>query len=252
MERPVETLEGWYCEHLIWKMDWQLIRKMNQNTRASIMDAYRMINKTLNEEEPDQGSHYWFRVNGFKGDLGLMVLRPQLTDLTAVEALIAKSALGTILQPSRSFVSVTEVGTYTGKPKTDRGWVYVNAHLKPQLPTMNYICFYPMNKRRWPGANWYELSYDERQKEMHEHGTIGRRYAGKIKQYITGAIGFDDEEWGVTLFADDPIEIKKLITEMRYAAASAVYGDFPYFIIGTKITENDWPMLLSVNEEGAE
>lgn len=252
MEQPVETLEGWYCEHLVWNVNWQAVRRVDQTTRKTITDSYQRINDFLDKVEPAQGSHYWFRVNGFKGDLGLMILRPRLADLTAVEALIAKSALGTLLQPSRSFVSVTEVGTYTGKPKTDRGWAYVNAHLKPQLPAMNYICFYPMNKRRWPRANWYELPYADRQKEMHEHGTIGRRYAGKIKQYITGAIGLDDDEWGVTLFADDPIEIKKLVTEMRYAAASAVYGDFPYFIIGTKLTESDLTGLLSLSEGGVE
>lgn len=252
MEQPVETLEGWYCEHLVWRINWPLLRSLDKSTRDSAIDSYCKINKSLEEVEPDQGSHYWFRVNGFKGDLGLMILRPSLTDLTAVETLITKSALGTILQPSRSFVSVTEVGTYTGKPKTDHGWAYVNAHLKPQLPAMNCICFYPMNKRRWPGANWYELPHAKRQEEMHEHGTIGRQYAGKIKQYITGAIGLDDDEWGVTLFADDPLEIKKLVTEMRYAAASAVYGDFPYFIIGTRLTENAWANLLALDEGGVE
>lgn len=179
-----------------------------------------------------------------------MILRPTLEELTAVEALIAQSKLGSILLPAKSFVSVTEVGTYTGKPKTDRGWAYVNAHLKPQLPSMKYICFYPMNKRRWQNANWYLLPYEERQKEMHEHGTIGRRYAGKIKQFITGAVGLDDDEWGVTLFADDPIEIKKLITEMRYAAATAIYGDFPYFIIGSAFSSDDMQELLQVNRGG--
>lgn len=139
MEQPVETLEGWYCEHLVWKVNWQAVRRVDQTTRKTITDSYQRINDFLDKVEPAQGSHYWFRVSGFKGDLGLMILRPRLADLTAVEALIAKSALGTLLQPSRSFVSVTEVGTYTGKPKTDRGWAYVNAHLKPQLPAMNYI-----------------------------------------------------------------------------------------------------------------
>lgn len=251
MEKPVETLEGWYCEHLVWKVDWQKWRTLTTSQRGKLIDSFHSISKQLEVDEPDNGSHYWLRVNGFKGDICLMILRPTLEELTAVEELIAKSTLGVILLPAKSFVSVTEVGTYTGKPKSDRGWSYVNAHLKPHLPAMKYMCFYPMNKRRWPNANWYLLTYEERQKEMREHGKIGRQYAGKIKQFITGAIGFDDDEWGVTLFADDPLAIKKIVAEMRYAAASAVYGDFPYFIIGSAISTEEIQKLLEDNEGGS-
>lgn len=245
MQKPVETLEGWYCEHLMWKLNWQALRQLGDRFRHQLSASFQLINQSLQEAEPEKGSHYWFSVNGFKADLGLMVLRPSLDDLNQLEEQIAKSKLGAVLKPAKSYVSVTESGTYTGKPKTDRGWKYVNAHLKPSLPSMHYICFYPMNKRRWPEANWYTLPYEQRQKEMHEHGTIGRRYAGKIKQYITGSIGIDDDEWGVTLFSDDPLQIKKIVSEMRYAAASAIYGDFPYFIIGEGIDEKGIDHMLN-------
>lgn len=250
MEQPVETLEGWYCEHLSWHFNWQQLRQLTPDQRQAVLNSFQKLNQSFASSEPNNGSHYWFLVNGFHADLGLMILRPQLEDLSAIEVAIAKSILGSVLMPAKSFVSVTEVGTYTGKPKSDRGWAYVNAHLKPQLPQLNYICFYPMNKRRWPNANWYQLPYEERQKEIREHGKIGRSYAGKIKQYITGAIGLDDDEWGVTLFADDILEIKRIVTEMRYAAASAIYGDFPYFIVGSKVDGDGLAKLLLDNWEG--
>ena len=61
---------------------------------------------------------------------------------------------------------------------------------------------------------------------------VGRRYAGTVQQIITGSIGFDDWEWGVDLFADDPLVFKKLIYEMRFDEVSAVYALFGTFYVG--------------------
>jgi chlorite dismutase len=110
---------------------------------------------------------------------------------------------------------------------------HVARRLYPTLPAeMPYVCFYPMTKRREAGQNWYTLSLDERSRLMQAHGATGRRYAGRILQIITGAIGFDAWEWGVTLFAKDPLDFKKLVTDMRFDEVSAKYAEFGEFFVG--------------------
>ncbi|HEV8495022.1 MAG TPA: chlorite dismutase family protein, partial [Candidatus Angelobacter sp.] len=106
--------------------------------------------------------------------------------------------------------------------------------LFPQIPSNRYICFYPMDRRRGEDKNWYSLPIEERQRQMEEHGLVGRRYAGTVRQIITGSIGFDDWEWGVDLFADDPLIFKKLIYEMRFDEVSAVYALFGTFYVGVR------------------
>ncbi|MDM7542699.1 hydrogen peroxide-dependent heme synthase [Lacticaseibacillus paracasei] len=234
MEQPVETLEGWYCLHLFWKLDWAAWKKQPRQVRQLAWDEFEKQLQIWQENETNNhGSSYNFNVVGHKADLGMMLLREKMSDLNQVENSLLKLRLFDFMTEVNSFVSVTEVGTYGGKPHNDRGWQYVNQHLMPILPKKPYICFYPMNKARKNGANWYTLPYADRKEMMHEHGFIGRKYAGKIWQFITGAIAFDDQEWGVTLFAEDPLVFKKIVTEMRYASASAIYGDFPYFICGS-------------------
>jgi chlorite dismutase len=107
--------------------------------------------------------------------------------------------------------------------------------LWPSIPDRKYICFYPMDRRRGESKNWYQAPMAERQRMMHEHGMIGRRYADEVKQIITGSIGFDDWEWGVDLFADDPLVFKKLIYEMRFDEVSAVYALFGTFYVGLRV-----------------
>jgi peroxiredoxin len=106
--------------------------------------------------------------------------------------------------------------------------------LFPAMPPNRYVCFYPMDRRRGEDQNWYTLPMEERQRQMNEHGLVGRRYAGEVKQIITGSIGFDDWEWGVDLFADDPLVFKKLIYEMRFDHVSAVYALFGSFYVGLR------------------
>ena len=104
------------------------------------------------------------------------------------------------------------------------------SRLYPEIPDRKYICFYPMDRRRGEAKNWYQVPMNERQRLMREHGMMGRRYADDVKQIITGSIGFDDWEWGVDLFADDPLVFKKLIYEMRFDEVSAVYALFGSFL----------------------
>jgi chlorite dismutase len=114
---------------------------------------------------------------------------------------------------------------------------HIKRRLYPQpSPDMPYVCFYPMSKRREPGQNWYALPLDERSRLMQAHGLTGRKYAGRIQQVITGAIGLDAWEWGVTLFARDPLDFKRLVTEMRFDEVSARYAEFGDFYVGKILT----------------
>ena len=190
-----------------------------------------------------------FSVLGGRADLGLMVIGP---DLDALDAL-TKRVLRGPLEATYSFVSLTELSEYTSTEADERArleadgqgdvegrlaeWLarmetYHEARLHPRLPARAMIAFYPMSKRRDQGANWYELSFDERKALMGGHARVGRRYAGRILQLITGATGLDDWEWGVTLLADDPAAIKEIVYEMRFDEVSSRYAEFGPFFVG--------------------
>jgi chlorite dismutase len=196
------------------------------------------------------------------GDLMLVHFRPTLDGLAAARARLAQAALFDHLRPVYSFLSVAEAGLYHATAKlakeaaarggkvgddtyNERLAQLVKAelesdHVKKRLyPTppadMPYVCFYPMSKRRAEGQNWYEQSLEERSRMMYEHGLTGRRYSGRVFQVITGAMGLDAWEWGVTLFARDPLEFKKLVSEMRFDEASRRYAEFGAFYVGKAV-----------------
>lgn len=240
MQEPVATLDGWYCLDLWWKMDWPSFQKQDAEAQRREVDQFKqMLAQFETNEEAGKGSWYLFDVSGHKGDLGLILYRETLDELNEIENRLAKLPLSAFMTKAGSFVSIGESGTYSGKPKTERGWGYVSRAVKPKLPKKPYVCFYPMSKTRIPDANWYTLPFEQRQAYMKDHGKIGRSFGGRVLPFITGAMGLDDHEWGVLLLADDPLVFKKIIEAMRYAEASAVYGDFPYFITGTYLPAED-------------
>jgi chlorite dismutase len=199
------------------------------------------------------------RLIGSTSDLMVIHFRESLDAIATAQDALSKTELGKTLEPTYSFLSVTEAGLYHitaelaraaeargGKPgdadyakaladrsTAERESPQVKRRLYPELPEkMPYVCFYPMSKRRDASQNWYTLTLDERSRLMQAHGLTGRRYAGKVQQVITGAIGLDAWEWGVTLFASDPIEFKKLVTDMRFDEVSAKYAEFGDFYVG--------------------
>lgn len=200
-----------------------------------------------------------FSMLGHKADLMLVHHRRGFEDLNAVELQLASLDLFDYLEPTASYVSVVELGLYDSSWRVynqlaERGlepftpdWdkqIEENLEIQrkamaprlwPEIPPHRYICFYPMNRRRGEYQNWYALPIQERRHQMHEHGLIGRRYAGQVQQIVSGSIGFDDWEWGVDLYADDPLVFKKLIYEMRFDEASAVYADFGPFYFGLRV-----------------
>jgi peroxiredoxin len=167
-----------------------------------------------------------FAVLGHKADVGFLALGPDLWRLRAFQTAIA--AAGLVV--ADSYVSLTEVSEYAkGMPAE-----MLSPRLHPKLPPegMRAICFYPMSKRRGPGQNWYELPFEDRQRLMYEHGTSGRAFRGRVLQLVTGSTGVDDHEWGVTLFAVRPDDLKEVVHTMRFDEASARYADFGQFITG--------------------
>ncbi|MGI8711264.1 MAG: chlorite dismutase family protein [Acidimicrobiales bacterium] len=165
-------------------------------------------------------------VLGHKADVAFMALGADLWRLRAFQSAVV--AAGMVLIDS--YVSLTELSEYAqGVPEAMR-----QARLFPQLPPegKQAFCFYPMSKRRDPGANWFSLPYDERKELMLEHGASGRTFAGRVLQVVTGSTGIDDFEWGVTLFAQKPDDLKEVVYTMRFDRASTDYGVFGPFVTG--------------------
>ncbi|MGB1376597.1 MAG: chlorite dismutase family protein, partial [Miltoncostaeaceae bacterium] len=109
---------------------------------------------------------------------------------------------------------------------------YREMRVHPELPARRLLCFYPMSKRRAGDDNWYALSFEDRKALMMGHGTLGRKYAGRVTQLITGSTGLDDWEWGVTLFSDDLAALKEIVYEMRFDEVSSRFGEFGPFFVG--------------------
>lgn len=167
-----------------------------------------------------------FSVLGHKADVATMALGKDVDRIRQLQ----RSLISAGLRLSWSYVSLTELSEYAAGLPDDMK----QARLYPVLPPegMEFVCFYPMSRRRAEGANWYSLSYEERERLMLEHGATGRKFRGRILQLITGSSGLDDWEWGVTLFASDPADLKEVVYVMRYDEASARYGEFGPFVTG--------------------
>ncbi|HET7578773.1 MAG TPA: hydrogen peroxide-dependent heme synthase [Bacillales bacterium] len=248
MSEAAQTMEGWYCLHDFRTIDWTRWKALDSEERELIMREFLdLLEKWETNHMNKEGSYALYSILGQKADLMIMLLRPTVEDLNEIETAFNKTRFSEYTIPVYSYVSVVELSNYLAKegfkPEDDPR---VRARLKPALPKANYVCFYPMDKRREGNDNWYMLSMEERGKMMKEHGLIGRKYAGKIKQIITGSVGLDDWEWGVTLFADDALQFKKLVYEMRFDEASARFAEFGSFYIGPILTEEKIPQFFAV------
>lgn len=216
-----------------------------------------------------------FAMLGHKGDLMLLHFRPDFPALLAAQSEIRNLRLFEYLEPTGSYVSAVELGLYESTRKMyddlsakgleqgteawaaaieetlDRQRKAMAVRLYPAIPDMRYLCFYPMDKKRGEQRNWYAESFATRQEMMTEHGAIGRKYAGLVKQVISGSIGFDDWEWGVDLFADNALLFKQLVYEMRFDEASAVYGLFGAFYLSLRLKQGGLAGFMSGDVPGA-
>jgi hydrogen peroxide-dependent heme synthase len=261
------TTEGYSVLHQMMRVHWPAWRALDASQKSAITREATDALAAMETHSPGQSALY--SLIGHKGDLMLIHFRESFADLNQAELKIANLRLSDYLEPTNSYLSIIELGLYEStikiyKELTDQGiephseqWkaeieCKLNRHkeamrprLYPDIPPNRYACFYPMDRRRGESKNWYELPIEERARQMEEHGLVGRRYAGQVKQIITGSIGFDDWEWGVDLFADDPLVFKKLIYEMRFDEVSAVYALFGHFYVGVRVPAASLGRLLS-------
>lgn len=249
MVEAVETFDGWYSLHDLRSIDWTSWKLAPEEERQqAITEFNEILTKWEVVEQEKQGSHAFYKIIGQKADFIFMILRPSLEEINEVETELNKSKLADYLIPTHSYVSVVEISRYQPeKPGEDlENSPYIQGRLYPTLPKWNYMSFYPMDRRREGNDNWYTLEKEVRGKLLYEHSKTGRKYAGKIQQVITGSIGLDDWEWGVTLFAHDSIELKKIVYEMRFDEVSSRYGEFGEFFVGVIMEKEKLESYLQV------
>jgi chlorite dismutase len=247
VEAPA-TEEGWFALHEFRSIDWDAWRDAPERKRERAVEegrSYLRGRETL--ATADAGDSALFSVLGHKADLLTIHFRPTLDELSTIERGFENTALAEFTTTESSYVSVTEVSGYVSdayfegdEEAVDEGLRrYIEGKLKPEIPDDEYVSFYPMSKRRGEEYNWYALPFDERAELMSGHGDTGREYAGEIKQVIASSVGFDDHEWGVTLFGSDPTDIKDIVYEMRFDEASSRYGEFGRFYVGRRFPPDD-------------
>src|ERR1044071_1361625 len=217
-----ETLEGWSLLHLMYRVRWDRLRDVSESDRHKLAEE-----ATGALMVPDAGSTAFVQVLGHKADVMFICFRRGFEQLAQAQLALSRAGLHDYLEPTTSYVSIVELGMYEmtaklheqlgarhtpGSEEFERAFdaemdtqrQRVMNRLFIELPQARYVCFYPMNKRRGESENWYTQPFERRASMMREHGMIGRHYTGKVTQVISGSIGYDDWEWGVDLFAQDP------------------------------------------------
>ena len=248
----IKLTEGWHCLHIYYSLNRLELDRAQRSSGPMSDEAKAEFVQVLNPETTGVERIQLSVTSGHKADFGLMVLDPDPLAVDRVHQAVLSSKLGPYLQPTYSFVSITEISEYvpTVEQYTERlkregtaaEAIEVKAkryadhlpsmnqrRLYPDIPELPVVCFYPMNKWRYPGANWFQLSSEERHKLMSEHARSGIKFAGKVSQLITVGVGLDDWEWGVTLWATNPMHLKQIVYDMRFDEASAKYAEFGPF-----------------------
>lgn len=253
---PVEVSlvpgDGWHCSHLYYRFDRRVLSGMDSAQLAGGRDD---VIAALDPQGPDATERLQTSiVSGHKADFGLMLMDPDPLKIDQVHQRLSNGRLGPALIPTYSFVSFTEISEYVPSVEqyakrllaegeeegSDAFRAKVEAYsrrepmmrrqrLTPDFPTWPATCFYPMNKKRKVGENWFTLPFDERDRMMNEHARSGMAFAGRVTQLITVAVGLDDWEWGVTLWAAHPQFLSEIVYKMRFDEASAKYGEFGPF-----------------------
>jgi chlorite dismutase len=244
--------EGWHCLHIYYRFDRGALAGMSP---GQIAEGKEQVLAALDPAGPDAPARLQTSiVSGHKADFGLMVMDPDPLKVDAVHQRLQSGRLGPALASTYSFVSVTEISEYVptveqyaqqlieegesegspafqAKVKAYQGRepVMRKMRLTPEFPPYPATCFYPMNKKRKVGENWFMLPFSARRKLMAEHARSGMTFAGRVTQLITTAVGLDDWEWGVTLWAKNPEYLKDIVYRMRFDEASARYAEFGAF-----------------------
>ncbi|HAB10421.1 MAG TPA: heme-dependent peroxidase [Planctomycetaceae bacterium] len=251
----IRMSEGWHCLHMYYQVDAAALAGLDADARARGRDELITALDPGADGAPERLQVSV--ISGHRADLGLMLLDPDPLVIDRVKQAVRSTTFGSVLKPAWSFVSITEVSEYVptaeqyaerlkgeGLAEDDPTFeAKLNAYagrlpamnqqrLYPDFPELPIQCFYPMNKIRHPQANWFTESFEQRSKLMAEHATSGIQFAGRVSQLITASTGFDDWEWGVTLWGRAPEHIKEIVYTMRFDEASARYAEFGPFYIG--------------------
>ena len=225
MTEPLLASEGWGVIHLYFRL-------LGDRREAIALAEAEALAGEFTAEAPYQA--IWTAPLGDRADLGLMLIGPDLARLERFRGALMRSELGRRLEPvpELGLVSMTELSEYTNREGSEEHMAMLERRVHPRLPKRRLLCFYAMAKKREGADNWYSLDYDQRRKLMGGHGRLGAKFSGRVIQLITGATGLSDWEWGVTLIADDPKDIKDIVYEMRFDEVSARYGLFGPFTVG--------------------
>jgi peroxiredoxin len=255
VETSIQPCTGWHVSHLFYAFDRPRLATLSPAARA---EGVRQFAAALDPAGPAAPTRLqcWI-VPGHKADFGVVAMDPGPLKVDDVHQRLLAGPLGEALVPTYSFVSLTEVSEYVptvaqyGERLVAEGEVADSpsyrakvqgyaaredsmrkARLEPELPPWPNACFYPMNKKRKVGENWFSLPFAERSRLMAEHGRTGMTFGGRVTQLITVSVGLDDWEWGVTLWARRPEFLKEIVYTMRFDEASARYAEFGPFYTG--------------------
>ena len=254
-EPSVQLTEGWHCSHIFYRFNHSELGRLTAEQRET--GAKQLIDALdpLRANAPTRLQT--FIISGHKADFGVILFDADPLKVDAVHQAVLAGALGPAIEAVYSFVSITEISEYVPSPQQyadrlasggedpnspafaakvaayEKRLPMMNQHrLFPELPTWPAMCFYPMNKSRVVGANWYTTAFTARNAMMAEHAQSGMAFAGKVTQVVTASVGLDDWEWGVTLWARNPQYLKEIVYKMRFDEASAKYGEFGQFFVG--------------------
>jgi chlorite dismutase len=261
----ITPAEGWHCSHLYYRFDRAHLRELSPDELRAGREAFISTLSTGDAMAGDAPARIQVSItSGHKADFGLMLMDANPLVIDSLHQRLMAGPLGHALVPTYSFVSVTEVSeyvptveaygrrlveegeqpdspTYKAKLKAyeNREVMMRRQRLTPDFPPWPNTCFYPMNKKRKVGENWFLLPFEDRNKLMAEHGRTGMTFGGKVTQLITVALGFDDWEWGVTLWARSPEFLKEIVYRMRFDEASARYAEFGPFYVSYVTTPDE-------------
>lgn len=252
VEPSLVPSEGWHCSHLYYRLDRRVLQHYSAEQK---LKGRQQVIACLDPEGPQATERLQVSVvSGHKADFGLMLMDPDPLKIDGIHQRLMASEMGPALIPTYSFVSISEISEYVpsveqyaqrlkdeGEEEGSAAFeAKVNAYqrrepmmrrqrLTPDFPSWPATCFYPMNKKRKVGENWFTLPFEERNRMMNEHAKSGMAFAGRVSQLITVGVGVDDWEWGVTLWAANPEFLTEIVYKMRFDEASARYAEFGPF-----------------------
>jgi chlorite dismutase len=260
---PIYAAEGWFVSHLFYRIDRKELSSVNSKKLTKRHQKFLRLTERFTKAENCQ--LFCYSVWGTKADLAIMLIDPEFGRIVQTETEILTAFPAGVFERVDSYCSMSEISEYMSQQQDydrtlknkenltpdsaeykakmeafqERMRVYVEERLYPQIPDHKTACVYPMSKKRGDSENWYLLDFEARKRYMASHAITGRKFQGKVKQLVTGAIGLDDWEWVVSLFSDDPYYFKKILYEMRYDEASARFGEFGHFYVGIRIEPED-------------